>query len=146
MFYSQIGWQVENMRYLLQLDSRGGRWKTCDIFYSQIPGVVGGKHAITSTVRFPGWQVENMRYLPYWYCCYQDMPLYKMRCTGIYVYSPCKHISFFTSHLKGVFAINERGYRLLSVASIRRKLLKTTNTEERSVHTNSKRCTIQLGS
>ena len=58
--------------------------------------------------------------------------------------------------LKGVFAINEieRGYRLnaikkrfwsllillLSVASIlRRKLLKTTNTEERSVHTNLER-------
>ena len=50
-----------------------------------------------------------------------------------------------------MFAKNERGYRLnaikkrvwsllilvLSVASIRRKLLKTTNTEERSVHTNS---------
>ena len=33
---------------------------------------------------------------------------------------------------------------LLSVASIRRKLLKTTNTEERSVHTNSERCNIQL--
>ena len=53
--------------------------------------------------------------------------------------------------LKGVFAKNERGYRLnaknkrfwsplillLSVASIRRKLLKTTYTEERSIHTNS---------
>ena len=54
--------------------------------------------------------------------------------------------------LKGVFAINEieRGYRLnaikkrfwsllillLSVASVRRKLLKTTYTEERSAHTN----------
>ena len=62
--------------------------------------------------------------------------------------------------LKGVFAKNERGYRinvikklfrsililLLSVASIRRKLLKTTHTEERSVHTNSERCNIQLGS
>ena len=62
--------------------------------------------------------------------------------------------------LKGVFATNERGYRLnaikkrfwsllillLSVASIRRKLLKTTNTEEHSVHTNSERCNIQLGS
>jgi len=53
--------------------------------------------------------------------------------------------------LKGVSAKNERGYRLnaikkrfwsilislQSVASIRRKLLKTTNTEERSIHTNS---------
>ena len=62
--------------------------------------------------------------------------------------------------LKGVFAKNERGYKLnaikkrfwsllillLSVASIRRKLLKTTNTEERSFHTNSERCNIQLGS
>ena len=52
-----------------------------------------------------------------------------------------------------MFAKNERGYRLaakmkpfsllliliLSVASIRRKLLKTTHTEERSVHTNSER-------
>ena len=50
-----------------------------------------------------------------------------------------------------MFAKNERGYRLnaikkclwsllillLSVASIRRKLLKTTHTEERSFHTNS---------
>ena len=49
------------------------------------------------------------------------------------------------ANLKGVFAKNERGYRrnaknkrfrsllilLLSVASIRRKLLKTTYTEER---------------
>ncbi len=33
---------------------------------------------------------------------------------------------------------------LLSVASIGRKLLKTTNTEERSVHTNSEKCNIQL--
>ena len=62
--------------------------------------------------------------------------------------------------LKGVFAKNERGYRLnaikkrfwsllillLTVASMRRKLLKTTNTEERSVLTNSERCNIQLGS
>ena len=53
-------------------------------------------------------------------------------------------------NLKGVFAKNERGYRLnaiksaflslliflLSVASIRRKLIKTSHTEERSVHTN----------
>jgi len=61
-------------------------------------------------------------------------------------------------NLKGVFAKNERGYRLnaikkrfwsllillLIVASIRRKLLKTTNTEERSIHTNSERCNIRL--
>ena len=60
--------------------------------------------------------------------------------------------------LKGVFAKNERGFRLyaikkrfwsllillLSVASIWRKLLKTTNTEERSAHTNSERCNIRL--
>ena len=52
--------------------------------------------------------------------------------------------------LKGVFAKNERGYRLnaikkrfwsplillLSVASIRRKLIKTSHTEERRSHTN----------
>ena len=47
--------------------------------------------------------------------------------------------SFLPKSLKGVFAKNERGYRLillLSVASKRRKLLKTINTEERSVHTN----------
>ena len=43
--------------------------------------------------------------------------------------------------VKGVFAKNERGYRLNAI-----KLLKTTNTEERSVHTNSERCNIQLGS
>ena len=62
--------------------------------------------------------------------------------------------------LKGVFAKNERGYRLnaikkrflsllillLYVASIRRKLLKTTKIEERSVHTNAESCNIQLGS
>ena len=61
---------------------------------------------------------------------------------------------------KGVFAKNKRGYRLnaikkrfrsllillLSVASIRRKLLKTTNTEERGVHTNLERCNIKFGS
>ena len=58
----------------------------------------------------------------------------------------------------GVFAKNERGYRLtaknnrfwsllillLSVASIRRKLLKSTYTEEHSVHTNSESCNIWL--
>ena len=63
-------------------------------------------------------------------------------------------------NLKGVFAKNESGYRrnaknkrfqsqlilLLSVASIRRKLLKTIHTEERSAHTNSESCNIQLGS
>jgi len=63
-------------------------------------------------------------------------------------------------NLKGVIAKNERGYRvnaikkrfwsrlilLLSVASIRRKLLKKTDTKERSGHTNLERCNIQLGS
>ena len=58
--------------------------------------------------------------------------------------------------LKGVYAKNKRGYRLtaknkrfwsllillLSVASRRRKLLKTTHTEERFVHTNSESCNI----
>jgi len=33
---------------------------------------------------------------------------------------------------------------LLSVTSIRRKLLKTTYTEERSIYTNSERCNIRL--
>ena len=61
--------------------------------------------------------------------------------------------------LKRVFAKNEMGYRLtakkyrwwsllilvLSVASVRRKLLNTTYTEERSVHTNSENCNIQHG-
>ena len=60
--------------------------------------------------------------------------------------------------LKEVFAKNDRGYRLnaikkrfwsilillLSVASIRRKLLKTSHTEERSAHTNWENCNIQL--
>ena len=60
--------------------------------------------------------------------------------------------------LKGVFAKNERGYRLnaikkrfwslliflLYVASIWRKLLKTSYTEERSVRTNWERCNILL--
>ena len=41
----------------------------------------------------------------------------------------------FWSSLKGVFAKNKR-----------RKLLKTTHTEERSVHKNSESCEIQLGS
>ena len=54
---------------------------------------------------------------------------------------------------------NERGYRLKaknkrflsllilprSVMSIKRKLLKTTHTKERSVYTNSESCNIQLG-
>ena len=35
---------------------------------------------------------------------------------------------------------------LLSVVSIRRKLLKTTHTEESNVHSNSESCNIQLGS
>ena len=33
-----------------------------------------------------------------------------------------------------------------SVAPVRRKLLKTAHTEERSFHTNSESCNIQLGS
>ena len=63
-------------------------------------------------------------------------------------------------YLKGVFAKNEKGFGLtaknkrfwsllillLSVASIRRKLLKTTHTEECSIHTNSENCNIQLRS
>ena len=67
---------------------------------------------------------------------------------------------WFIAFLKWVFAKNEGGYRfhpiknrfwsllilLLSVVSIRRKLLKTSHTEERRVHTNSERCNIQLGS
>ena len=66
------------------------------------------------------------------------------------------HLNYFL--LKGVFAKNERGYRLnaikkrfwsllillISVASIRRKLLKTTNTEERNVHANSESCNIRI--
>ena len=75
-----------------------------------------------------------------------------------------KHIRKFSKKkflnftLKGVFAKNERGYRLnatkkrfwsllillLSVASIRRKLLKTSHTEERSAHTNWENCNIRL--
>ena len=60
--------------------------------------------------------------------------------------------------LKGVFAKNERGYRLnaikkrvwslinllLSVASIIRKLLKTSHTEYLSAHTNSEIATYNL--
>ena len=67
--------------------------------------------------------------------------------------------------LKGVFAKNERGYKLtaknkrfwielnwslllslLSVAFIRRKLLTTTHAKERSVHTNWESCNILLRS
>ena len=65
-----------------------------------------------------------------------------------------------TITLKGVFAKNERGYRLnalkkrfwwllillLSVALIKRKLLKTTYTEELNVHTNWESCNTWLGS
>ena len=60
--------------------------------------------------------------------------------------------------LKGLFAKNERGDRLsaikkrfwsllillLSVASIKRKLIKTSHTEERSAHTNWENCNIRL--
>ena len=70
------------------------------------------------------------------------------------------HIVKLNKYLKGVFAKNERGYRLteknkrfwsllillLSVASVRRKLLKTTYTEERNVHTNWESCNIRLRS
>ena len=66
----------------------------------------------------------------------------------------------FMIFLKGVFAKNERGCRLnaikkrfwsplillLSVASVRRKLLKTTYTEECNVHTNWESCNTWLGS
>ena len=58
--------------------------------------------------------------------------------------------------LKGVFAKNEKEcdkkallillILLLSVASIRRKLLKNTHSEECSVHTNSESCNIRLDS
>ena len=76
-------------------------------------------------------------------------------------YTPSHYICFISqwsgllsylksTSLKGVFAKNERGYRLnaikklfwsllillISVASIRRKLIKTSHTEERSAHTN----------
>ena len=43
-------------------------------------------------------------------------------------------------------AKNYQWWSLLSVASIRRKLLKTTLTEERSVQTNSESCNIRLRS
>ena len=50
-------------------------------------------------------------------------------------------------YLKGVFAKTERGYRLTAKNNPkRRKLLKTTYAEERSVHTNLVSCNIQLGS
>ena len=66
------------------------------------------------------------------------------------IFSCSRYSIGFTFNLKGVFAKNERGYRLiairkrfysllillLSVASIRRKLIKTPHTEERSAHTN----------
>ena len=66
----------------------------------------------------------------------------------------------FNTILKGVSGKNESGYEhrsknirrwlllilLLSVASIRRKLLKTAHTEERGIHTNSESCNIWLGS
>ena len=55
--------------------------------------------------------------------------------------------------LKGVFAKNKAYVEklwmvifLLSVVSIRRKLLKTTHTVESNVHTNSESCNIQLRS
>ena len=56
-----------------------------------------------------------------------------------------KHCSLYFCQLKqikGVFAKNERGYRLTS----KNKLLKTTNAKERSVHTNSEIGNIPLGS
>ena len=70
------------------------------------------------------------------------------------------HVQCRRFNLKGVFAKNERGYRhtaknkrfwsllilVLSVTSIRRKLFITTHDKERSVHTNSESCNIQLGS
>ena len=67
-------------------------------------------------------------------------------------------LNFALSFLKGVFAKNERVYSftsknyrwllilLLSAASLMRKWLKTTYTEERSVHTNSASWSIRLGS
>ena len=91
------------------------------------------------------------------------------------IYGPVRATAFFNSFdtfpsflnyerkkilLMGVLAKNERGYRrnaknkrfwsllilLLSVASIRRKLFKTTHTEERSAHTNSESYNIRLRS
>ena len=66
----------------------------------------------------------------------------------------------FKTLLKGVFAKNERGYwvtsknirwwlqliLLLSVASIKRKMFKTTHTEEHSVYTIAESSNIWLGS
>ena len=64
-----------------------------------------------------------------------------------------KIFDLFTTNfyfIKGSVSKKRRFWSLLifylSVVSIRRKLLKTTHTEERSVHTNSERCNIQLGS
>ena len=42
--------------------------------------------------------------------------------------------------------ISAFGSLLILLLSIMRKLLKTTHTEERSFHTNSESCNIQLGS
>ena len=101
-------------------------------------------------------------------------PTFSNTWKSLYSFHPIKqlHISFFCTLrncffknflklylLKWVFAKNERGYRLnaikkallfatslTSICASRIKLLKTTNTEERSVHTHSERCNIQLGS
>ena len=52
--------------------------------------------------------------------------------------------------MKGGYRLTSKNMRfrrllilLQSIASIRRKLLKTNDTEERSVHTNSERCNIK---
>ena len=58
------------------------------------------------------------------------------------VHEKCKGVSAYGEKLTMVIATNLSS---VSVASIRRKLLKATFTEECSIHTNSKNCNTRLG-
>ena len=66
--------------------------------------------------------------------------------TGINVFISSSQIITIKTYYEKSSAFGSLLILLLSVASIGRNLLKTTRSEERSVHINSESCNIQLGS
>ena len=105
--------------------------------------------------KFPSKNTLSKLYVSVWIGRYSNKNSNCFPDNSLKTYSGVIWVSFKGSvreKLKGVqaYAIKKRFWSLLilflSVASIWRKLLKTTHTEERSVHTNSERCNIQLGS
>ena len=133
-----------------------------------------GLHCIALCCTFLNWTALycTLLYFPLLNCIvlhFVVLSLTKLS-SILYFFKPFQFLMHFYDFLKrlcdlflflskGMFAKNKRGYGLpakltrfwsllillLSVAS-RRKLLKTTYTEDRSVHKNSLSCNIRLGS